>query len=199
MKTFFTLCTVLFLAVVTAIFFAGYVSKSNRQVREGYEASIKDEMVAMTATINQATTEIEKLKIENAALSAQLMSSTTTETKVVATSSILKPAPTSKQGATIKPVPVIKSVTPVIPKKTITVSLVGQHKTAADCWIIVSGKAYSVSNYMAMHPGGKSMITTQCGKDATSVFTSRGGTGQHSKSAWSLLDGLLVGALGSVL
>jgi hypothetical protein len=52
MKTFFTLCAVIFLGVVIAIFVAGYISKSNRESREAYEIIIKNEMVAVTVTIS---------------------------------------------------------------------------------------------------------------------------------------------------
>jgi cytochrome b involved in lipid metabolism len=77
--------------------------------------------------------------------------------------------------------------------------LVATHSTQSDCWIIVSGKVYSVSSYIAMHPGGRSAIITMCGKDATAAFTSRGGTGSHSSSARSLLGTFLVGSLGSTV
>jgi cytochrome b involved in lipid metabolism len=58
---------------------------------------------------------------------------------------------------------------------------------------------YSVSSYLSMHPGGKSTITKNCGQDATATFKDRGGTGEHSSSAWTLLGQFLVGAMGATV
>jgi cytochrome b involved in lipid metabolism len=76
-----------------------------------------------------------------------------------------------------------------------TTAQVATHATRADCWIIVSGKVYSVSNYISMHPGGSMAITNVCGQDATTAFETRGGTGTHSGSARSTLGTLLLGNL----
>jgi cytochrome b involved in lipid metabolism len=81
--------------------------------------------------------------------------------------------------------------------KSITESQVATHNTPSDCWIIVSGKVYSVSSYIVLHPGGRSAIVNSCGTDATTLFATRGGTGAHSSTAWSLLGSFLVGALPS--
>ena len=76
-----------------------------------------------------------------------------------------------------------------------TMAQVATHATPADCWIVVSQKVYSVSGYLTMHPGGQSAITSQCGKDATTAFDTRGGTGSHSSSARATLGSFLVGTL----
>jgi cytochrome b involved in lipid metabolism len=76
-----------------------------------------------------------------------------------------------------------------------TTAQVASHGTRNDCWIIVSGKVYSVSSYISMHPGGSSAIANFCGQDATTGFSTRGGTGTHSTSARSILGGFLVGTL----
>ena len=78
---------------------------------------------------------------------------------------------------------------------TYTTAQVAAHATASDCWIIVSGKVYSVATYAAMHPGGKAAITTMCGGDATTAFNTRGGSGSHSSSAKATLGTFLVGTL----
>ncbi len=85
-----------------------------------------------------------------------------------------------------------------LPKQpVVTEAEVTRHATQSDCWIIVSQKVYAVSSYLSLHPGGKSVIVKMCGKDATAVFTDRGGTGAHSRSAWSLLGTFIVGVLPS--
>lgn len=76
-----------------------------------------------------------------------------------------------------------------------TSAQVATHTTRDNCWIIISGKVYSVSSYISMHPGGSTAILNQCGKDATAAFNTRGGTGTHSSSARSTLGGFFVGNL----
>jgi predicted heme/steroid binding protein len=85
-------------------------------------------------------------------------------------------------------------VTPPVASGYTTAQL-ATHATRADCWIAVSGKVYSVSNYISMHPGGSTAIVNVCGQDATTVFNNRGGTGSHSNSAKSTLGTLLLGNL----
>ena len=87
-----------------------------------------------------------------------------------------------------------KTVTPPV-ASGYTTAQVATHATRADCWIIVSGKVYSVSNYISMHPGGSMAITNVCGQDATTAFNTRGGTGSHSTSAKNTLGTLLLGNL----
>jgi cytochrome b involved in lipid metabolism len=72
---------------------------------------------------------------------------------------------------------------------------VASHASASDCWVIVNDNVYSVTSYLSMHPGGKSIILNLCGKDTTSDFTTRGGTGAHTSYAWSVLGGYIVGSL----
>lgn len=78
----------------------------------------------------------------------------------------------------------------------LTTTEIAKHTSATDCYIIVSSKVYSVASYLALHPGGKTVITNQCGKDATAVFTSRGNTGSHSSSAWNMLGAYFIGNVG---
>jgi len=52
----------------------------------------------------------------------------------------------------------------------ITVAEVAKHNTANDCWIIVDGKAYDVTGWLANHPGGQKIILGYAGMDATDVY-----------------------------
>jgi cytochrome b involved in lipid metabolism len=61
----------------------------------------------------------------------------------------------------------------------------------------VSGKVYSVSSYISMHPGGSGAIAKNCGKDASQGFMTQGGRGSHSQYAYELLGTFLLGALGA--
>ena len=75
-----------------------------------------------------------------------------------------------------------------------TAATVAQHSTASDCWLIISGNVYDLTQYIPFHPGGQSQITQYCGADGTAGFNNRGGTGSHSTSAQNQLANYLLGA-----
>lgn len=84
-----------------------------------------------------------------------------------------------------------------------TKEVVAAHNTAEDCWTIISGDVYNISEYVSDHPGGKE-IQRACGIDGTSLFTSRqtsdgqkvgSGTG-HSSTAENILIQYRIGSLG---
>ncbi|KAM9917390.1 hypothetical protein OXX59_009372 [Metschnikowia pulcherrima] len=47
---------------------------------------------------------------------------------------------------------------------------VGAHCSKQDCWVIIHGKAYNVSDFIDEHPGGAAVILKYAGKDATKAF-----------------------------
>ncbi|KAH8115414.1 glyoxylate dehydrogenase [Phellopilus nigrolimitatus] len=47
---------------------------------------------------------------------------------------------------------------------------VAQHASREDCWIIVHGKAYDVTEFLDEHPGGAKIILKYAGKDATKGY-----------------------------
>lgn len=49
-------------------------------------------------------------------------------------------------------------------------SEVEQHNTKKDCWVVIHGKAYDVSDFLDEHPGGSGIILKYAGKDATKAF-----------------------------
>lgn len=79
---------------------------------------------------------------------------------------------------------------------TLTTEIVAQHKSSGDCWIIVNGNAYNVTQYIPFHPGGQQRIINYCGKDATTAFQNKGGEGSHSSYAWNTLGGYYIGTIG---
>jgi cytochrome b involved in lipid metabolism len=185
MKTFFTFFSFLFLGVLASVIIAGYISHENAKVREAYTRDKEEQIKMVTASLADSQNKIALLEEKFKALEVTSAKPTTTA-----------PVTTTKPVTTTpKPTP-----TPTVPSGTkLTSAVVAGHGSAADCWIIVSGKVYSVSSYLAMHPGGKSTIVTNCGKDATTVFKNRGGTGEHSSSAWTMLGQFLVGAMGATV
>ncbi len=47
---------------------------------------------------------------------------------------------------------------------------VAKHNTDHDCWVVIHGKAYDVTEFKEDHPGGKNIILKWAGKDATQTY-----------------------------
>ena len=47
---------------------------------------------------------------------------------------------------------------------------VAKHSGKDDCWVIVHGKVYDVTEFLPEHPGGSKIIVKYAGKDATEEF-----------------------------
>jgi len=87
------------------------------------------------------------------------------------------------------------SLSSVSANTKLTASEVAKHNTESNCYMIVNGKVYDVTNYLPVHPGGSSGIVQYCGKDGTQAFDTKGGKGQHSDRADNDLSSLYVGDL----
>jgi len=59
--------------------------------------------------------------------------------------------------------------------------------------IAVAGVVHDVTDFINEHPGGKSLIKSGLGKDATAMFN--GGVYQHSNGAHNLLSTMRVGVI----
>ncbi len=73
---------------------------------------------------------------------------------------------------------------------------VAGHSEVGDCWMVIAGKVYDVTEFTAAHPPG-SVILEGCGKNATSLFDHRpmGSTTPHSGYARKLLEEYYIGEL----
>lgn len=47
---------------------------------------------------------------------------------------------------------------------------VSKHDNKKDCWVIIHGKAYDVTEFLPSHPGGQKIILRYAGKDCTKKF-----------------------------
>ncbi len=48
---------------------------------------------------------------------------------------------------------------------------VADHAAKDDCWVIIRGKVYDLSPWLASHPGGPAILLKHAGGDATEMFT----------------------------
>lgn len=83
-----------------------------------------------------------------------------------------------------------------------TKAQVAEHSSKTDCWTIIDGKVYNLTQYIPRHEGGDNILLA-CGKDGTSLFETRTtdsgqkieGGGSHSNTARSQLAKLQIGSL----
>lgn len=47
---------------------------------------------------------------------------------------------------------------------------IAKHNSREDCWVIVNGRAYDVTEFLPEHPGGAKIILKYAGKDATEEY-----------------------------
>lgn len=84
--------------------------------------------------------------------------------------------------------------------KIFTLDEVSQHNSKSDCWTVISGDVYDLTDFVDRHPGGDEILRA-CGTDATILFNSRKTTeGQpvgsgtpHSQNAQEQLAKLKIG------
>ena len=56
---------------------------------------------------------------------------------------------------------------------TISITEVAQHSAADDCWSVVNGNVYDLTQWISAHPGGSGSIESMCGVDATTAFNNQ--------------------------
>lgn len=68
-----------------------------------------------------------------------------------------------------------------------------QNPDSGRALVAIAGVVHDVSAFIADHPGGKALIGSAVGKDATAIFN--GGVYSHSNAAHNLLSTMRVGVL----
>jgi cytochrome b involved in lipid metabolism len=71
-----------------------------------------------------------------------------------------------------------------------------EHSTADDCWLVIDGRVYDVTDWVGPPPGGDAILEG-CGEDATALYETRpmGSGTPHSNKARQLLDDYYIGDL----
>ncbi|CCH43739.1 Cytochrome b2, mitochondrial [Wickerhamomyces ciferrii] len=52
----------------------------------------------------------------------------------------------------------------------LTPEIVSQHNKKDDCWVVIKGQVYDLTDFLTSHPGGQKVILRYAGKDATKIF-----------------------------
>ena len=71
-----------------------------------------------------------------------------------------------------------------------------KHDNIQNCWLLIDGKVYDVTNFISTHPGGLAIVQG-CGMDATELFETRPmGSGEpHSERARMMSDDYYIGII----
>jgi len=78
------------------------------------------------------------------------------------------------------------------PGMTYTMDEVANHSDSEDCWSVVDGVVYDLTEWIGRHPGGSKSIESMCGQDGTAGFNSFHG---DDESAANPLVNMQVGEL----
>ena len=78
------------------------------------------------------------------------------------------------------------------PKSTIALSEVALHATVDDCWSVVNGNVYDLTQWINEHPGGSGPVESMCGIDASTPFNNQhNGQGEPETALASFQIGIL--------
>lgn len=76
------------------------------------------------------------------------------------------------------------------PGRIYTEEQVASHCTSEDLWLIIKGKVYNLTDYVALHPGGEALLRNG-GRDSTEGFSGS----QHPARVWDMIDEFYIGDL----
>ncbi|MBW7959892.1 hypothetical protein B6D29_01240 [Microgenomates bacterium UTCPR1] len=72
---------------------------------------------------------------------------------------------------------------------------ISKHNSKEDCWLIIDGSVYNVTEFIDIHPGGAEKLIALCGQDASLGFETKDGIGSHSQRAKQELATMKIGDL----
>lgn len=76
-----------------------------------------------------------------------------------------------------------------------SLSEVAKHATLEDCWMVIEGTVYDVSDYVPRHPAPPGVLESWCGREATQGMRTKGDSSDHSARAWRMLERYRIGRL----
>lgn len=87
---------------------------------------------------------------------------------VAASATAQIPSPTEVARGPSAPVGTAKTV--------LTMEEVAKHNVATDCWLLIDGKAYDITQYIAqdLHPDGNGSMVPSCGTESTQAYETKG-------------------------
>ncbi|MEM0476234.1 MAG: cytochrome b5-like heme/steroid binding domain-containing protein [Candidatus Aenigmatarchaeota archaeon] len=56
-----------------------------------------------------------------------------------------------------------------------TIEEISKHNSQENCWTVIRGKVYDLTQWIDKHPGGADKILSICGKDGTQAFVQKHG------------------------
>lgn len=72
---------------------------------------------------------------------------------------------------------------------------VAQHDTLEDCWMVIEGVVYDLSDYVPRHPAPPRVLEPWCGREATEGMRTKDDSSDHSARAWRMLERYRLGPL----
>lgn len=72
---------------------------------------------------------------------------------------------------------------------------VAEHDREDDCWMVIHGQVYDLSEYLPLHPTSLQVILPSCGKEASEAYDTKNYGRPHSPGAHDLLADYWVGVL----
>ena len=72
-------------------------------------------------------------------------------------------------------------------KRLLTPTEVSKHNTPDDCWVVIEGKVYNLTDFIDIHPGGPLILKLNAGMDVTAIFKplhAKGTLEKYIKPEW---------------
>ncbi|KAL1977937.1 hypothetical protein VTN31DRAFT_796 [Thermomyces dupontii] len=54
--------------------------------------------------------------------------------------------------------------------RLLTVQEIAKHNTSSDCWLVINGQVWDLTDFLEQHPGGSAIILKYAGRDATKAY-----------------------------
>lgn len=101
---------------------------------------------------------------------------------------------------------VLNQIKPASGSLILNMTEIAKHNKTSNCWMLISGKVYDITNYFGKHPGGNGAMAATCGTDSTDAYmtkdpnaTSTSGGQSHSSNARGLLTDYYIGDFNQII